>query len=197
VLPQETRLARGERILGDLDYPASPYPRLSGSAATIWFAQRSVWSISGLRKPRVASAADLAAGDGDFEGGADRTHPIIAEPAEAFDKRSERDALDRIEVDDRCPRNRILAWFEQHLAGDPADRGRTRSDQCAPQPRNRGISREHDDGPTSDLGKLAPPHLASGRDRGHDAPAAPRNEAKSPHSSVPQPRVARPHVWLY
>jgi hypothetical protein len=130
-------------------------------------------------------AAELAAaGDGDFKRSADLTHPVVAESAEAFNERSQRHTLYRVEVHGRPPRDRVIAWLEEDLARDPANSGRARPDQSAAQPWNRSVSGQHDDRPTSDLGELTPPHLASDRKCGHDAPAAARNEAKSPHSSA-------------
>ena len=62
-----------------------------------------------LRKLRtVATSSSSFAGDGDLEGFADLTHSAIAQSPEALDKCSERHALDRVEVDDRGPRDRIL-----------------------------------------------------------------------------------------
>src|SRR5690348_1983066 len=54
------------------------------------------------------------AGHGDLEGLTNLAHPLIAEAAETLDQRCQRDALHRIEVDDRGPWDRILAWLEQH-----------------------------------------------------------------------------------
>ena len=69
------------------------------------------------------------AGDRDLEGSADLSHPLIAESAEALDERSERHALDRIEVDDGGPRDGVLVRLEQHLTWDTADCGCARTDQ--------------------------------------------------------------------
>jgi hypothetical protein len=38
-------------------------------------------------------------GHRDFKGGAYLTHPVVAEPAEAFDENPDRNTLDRIKVD--------------------------------------------------------------------------------------------------
>lgn len=122
--------------------------------------------------------------DGDVERFADLTHTLIAESAQALDQRSDRNALDRIEVDDRDDWDRVVRRFEEDLGRDVADRGCARPDQGAPQPRNRRVSGEYDHRPAPDLWKFAPPDITSRWKRSHDAPAAARNEARSPHSST-------------
>src|SRR5205823_126671 len=76
------------------------------------------------------------------------------------------------------------AGLEQHFARDAADGGRAGPYQRATKPRDRSVPRQHDDRPASDLGKLTPPDLTSGRQRRQEAPAASRNDARSPHSSA-------------
>ncbi len=129
-------------------------------------------------------AASAFAGYGDLEGTADLTHSLIAEAAEALDEGSERNALDRVEVDDRPPGNGILARLEQYLAGNRTDRRGTRPDEGAAKARDGRVSREDHDWAPSGLGDLAPPDLASRGNCCHDAPAAVRNESRSPHSSA-------------
>jgi hypothetical protein len=119
-------------------------------------------------------------GDGDLQGSANLTHPLVAESAEALDERPQRHALDRVEVDDRGQWNGVLARLEQHLTRDTTDPRRAGSDHRASKARNRDVSREHHDRPAPDTGKLTPPDLSSRRKRRHDAPAAVRNEARSP-----------------
>ena len=102
---------------------------------------------------------------------------------EALDERRQRDALDRIEVHDRRARHGIVAWLQQHLAWDAADRCRAGSDQRAAETWDRRVSRQHDDRAAPDLGELTPPDFSPRRKRVHDEPAAARNEARSPHSS--------------
>jgi hypothetical protein len=124
------------------------------------------------------------AGHGDLKGCADLSHPVVAEPAEAFDQNCDRNALDGIEVDGRGQGDRVITRLEYDLARDPADGGSARSDQRAAESRNRGVARKNDDRPTPSLAELAPPHLAPCGQSGHDAPAAARNDARSPHSST-------------
>jgi hypothetical protein len=81
------------------------------------------------RDPGWGDAQSRFACHGDFERVADLTHPLVAESAQALHERSERHALDRVEVDGRGPRYRILARLEQDLALDPTNRGRARADQ--------------------------------------------------------------------
>ena len=159
----------------------------SGSGVTsARFAQCLVPPITDTAHTTQAVCGDAwsgFAGDGDLKGFANLTHSLIAESAKALDERSERDALDGVEVDDRCPRDGVLAGLEQHLTRDTADGGCARADQRPSKPRNRRVSREHHDRPPPDLSELAPPDLSVRRNYRHDAPAADRNEARFPHSS--------------
>lgn len=123
------------------------------------------------------------AGDRNSDCTADLAHAIVAESAEAMDEPPHRDALDRIEVDRRSLRYRVIAGFEDHLARQAADRRRARSNQGPPQSRNRGVARQHDDRTATSVRNLTPPHLASRRQCAHEAPAALRKDARSPHSS--------------
>jgi len=131
----------------------------------------------------IESTPSAFAGNSDIEGPADLLHAPVAESAETLDECRERHALDRIEIHDRGARHGIVARLEQHLARDAADRRCAGSDQRAPKTRDRRVSRQHDDRPAPDLGKLTPPDFSPRRKRVHDEPAAARNEARSPHSS--------------
>lgn len=123
------------------------------------------------------------AGNRDRERVADLTHPVVADSAQALDERRDRHALGAIEVDHRQARDRVLGRLEEYLARDPADRGRARPDQCAPQTRNRRVPGEDDDRPADELGTTHHQTLPRAGQCPHDAPAAARNEARSPHSS--------------
>ena len=135
---------------------------------------------AGSARARVDSAS---AGYGDIQGLADLAHALVAEPAETLDKRPERDALDRVEVDSGRARHGIVARLERHLARESTDRRGAGADQCAPKARDRSVTRQHHYGATADLGELTPPHLPSRWKRAHEEPAAARNDARSPHSS--------------
>ena len=113
--------------------------------------------------------SSVVAVDGDFERFADFTHAVAAESAEALDERSDRNALDRIEIDDRGKRDWVSRRLEENLGRDAADRGRARSDQSTPQTWDRRVSREYDHRSASDLWKLAPPDITARRERSHDA----------------------------
>ena len=111
-------------------------------------------------------------------------HTLAAKSAEALDERPDRNALDGVEVDDRDERDRVVRGFEEDLGWDVADRGCAWPDKGAPQTWDRSISGEYDHRPAPDPWKLAPPQVTSRRKRSHDAPAAARNDARSPHSSA-------------
>ncbi len=151
----------------------------SGRAGTLL-----LLGCSGQGKPEMRVASSAFAVDGDLERVADLMHPVAAQTAQAFDERPDRNALDRIEIDDRDERNRVIRRLEENLGWDPADRSRAWADERTPETRDCGVSRKHNHRPAPDLRKLAPPDIASRRKRRHEEPAAARNEARSPHSSA-------------
>lgn len=120
---------------------------------------------------------------GDRQSGADLLHAKVAQASESLDEHRNRDALDRVKIDCRSTRHGIAAGLEHDLARQPSDRRRARPNERPPKPRNGCISGQDDDRSLVDARELAPPHLATFGRRGHDAAAASRNEARSPHSS--------------
>lgn len=126
---------------------------------------------------RVASAID-----GDLEGLTHLSHAPVTQPADAIYQYADRDALHGIEIRDAALRNRVFSRLEQDLAGKPSNRCGAGGDESASQPRDGGVSREHDDGPPVEFRQLAPPDLAASRR--HERAAASRNDARSPHSSA-------------
>jgi hypothetical protein len=88
---------------------------------------------------------------GDIECYADFAHPIVAKPSETPHEDSDGNALDRVEVDRRPPRNWIVSRLHNNLAGETADRGCTRRNERAPQPWNGRITGKHHDGPPADI----------------------------------------------
>lgn len=119
-----------------------------------------------------------------FESCADRPQTLATQPAEPLNQHGNRHALDRVQIDRATPRHRVLARFQHHLAGQPPDRGRARPDQRSTQPPDGGIAREDHNRSASGVGQLAPPQLPACRKRAHDAAAASRKAARSPHSSA-------------
>jgi hypothetical protein len=81
------------------------------------------------------------------------------------------------------PWYRVVAWFKDNLTGQATDGRSARSDDRPSKARNGGIARQHDHRPSANVGKLTPPDVAPGGQRAHDAAAAARNDARSPHSS--------------
>ena len=55
--------------------------------------------------------------DSHFERITDLAHPCVAEPSEALDKDSDRDALDRVEIDAGSSWDGVVARFQHNLAG--------------------------------------------------------------------------------
>lgn len=121
--------------------------------------------------------------DGDRERTADFLHAVIGEPAEALYEDAGRHTFDGVEIHCTVAWDWVVAGFQWDFAGEFADRRRTRCDECSSKPRDRGITRQDDDGPPSKIGKFAPPHLASRWQVRHEASAASRNDARSPQSS--------------
>ncbi len=113
----------------------------------------------------------------------DVAHSVVTQTAEPFDQCCECDALDGVEVDRASSRDRIVTRFEQNFTGQPAHGGRARCDQASAQPGNRGVARQHHYRTSADLFEFTPPEFAAARFVGHDAAAASRNDARSPHSS--------------
>lgn len=134
---------------------------------------------------RLASRCSLAAAiDRYLERGTDLAHAPIGQAAEPLDQDSYSHALDGVQVDGATPGYRVLVGLQHDLAGQTTDRGRTRSDQCPSQAWDRGVARKNYHGTPADVGQLAPPHLTPQREVAHEAAAASRNDARSPHSSV-------------
>lgn len=122
--------------------------------------------------------------DGDRKCVADRPHPFVAQAPEAVGEDADRHALDRVEVDVAESWNRIGVGLENHLAGQSPDGGGARGDQGSAESGYRSISTQHDDGSAADARQFTPPELATPRLVAHEAAAASRNDARSPHSST-------------
>jgi len=138
------------------------------------------------RNPSAHPLADPLSGlaiDGDREGRTDLAHPSVRKSPKSLDEHPERHALDRIEVDCRALRDRILVRVQNDLARQQSDRSRAWCDQRSPKPRNSGIAREDNHRAPADCRQLAPPQFAATRGLAHDAEAARRNDARSPHAS--------------
>lgn len=119
----------------------------------------------------------------DCEGCANVLHADVRQSAKAVDEHRNRHALDRVQIDCRAPGHRIVTRLEYDLAGKASDNRRAGGDQDTAEPRYRGVAGQNDDRAPTDLGELAPPHFSSRWQRAHDAVAARRNDARSPHSS--------------
>ncbi len=145
------------------------------------------WPLRGApaKRPAACPRHELrGAVDGNLESGKELTHSPVAQASEAFDEKADRDAFDRVEVDGRPPRDRVFAGFKHHFAGQTPDGRRARRDERPSQPRDSGVTRQHDHRAPPDPWGLAPPDLAPGRERAHEPAAASPKEAKSPHSSA-------------
>ena len=135
-------------------------------------------------RARGLPTSGSAAVDRDLERRADLAHPTIAQRPDPIHQHCDGDALDGVQVRRTTTRNRVIARLEDHLAGEPPDRGRAGGDERPTKPGDGGVAREDDDRSAPDLGQLAPPGFSPPRDV-HDDAAASRNEARSPHSSRP------------
>jgi len=121
--------------------------------------------------------------DRDREGAAHLAHSCVAQPAEPVEQHTDRHTLDGVEVDCRTTRYRVIAGLEHHFADESSNRRRAWSNQSPAMPRYHCVTGKYDDRTPADLGHLAPPDLATGRQSAHDAAAARLNDARSPHSS--------------
>ena len=120
--------------------------------------------------------------DGDAQSVADLPHLAVRQATDPVDQHPDRDALDRVEIRDARSWDRILAGLERHLTRKPTNGRRTRRNERPSETRDGCVTRQYDDGAATYLGELTPPHLAARR-RTHDAAAASRKDARSPHSS--------------
>jgi hypothetical protein len=118
-----------------------------------------------------------------FKCGADFAHPRVAQSPETIDKDRERDALDGVKIDPCSSWNRVVTRFEHDLTGQASDCRGAGSYKCASEPRDRDVTRQDHDRAPTDVRGLAPPNFTTHRYRTHDAAAASRNDARSPHSS--------------
>ncbi len=135
------------------------------------------------RAAPTAESESAWAVDGDRERAADFLHAVVGEPAKALYEDARRHTFYGVEVHCAVAWDWIVAGFQSDLAGESADRCRARCDECSSEPRDRSVTRQDDDGPPAEIGKFAPPHLASPRQGAHEAPAASRNDARSPQST--------------
>ncbi|MFT7599598.1 MAG: hypothetical protein ACI8TP_002533 [Acidimicrobiales bacterium] len=135
------------------------------------------WGHRGWRTGRLAAIG------GNAECGTHLVHPSPAERPEAFDHHSDRNRLDRVEIHGAPQRNGVVPRFEHNFAGQAADCGCARRHQCPTQAGNRNVARQHHYWSPANIGRFAPPNLASQRNRAHVADAASRKDPRSPHSS--------------
>jgi hypothetical protein len=150
------------------------------------------WTQDGVRVPvwvhpsaglRRTGPGSVGAVDSDCKCGADLAHSSVAQSPRTADEGGNRDALDRVEVHRAMTRHRVVTRFEHDLADEAADRRCAWRHECAAMPRNHRVPRKDDDWSANDLGHLAPPDLPARWEVAHDAAAARRNDARSPHSS--------------
>ena len=153
---------RGRRSRSEATYSNPTFPATAGTSL-----RRSSWSAvdsDGQRSTHIA-------------------HSIVAKTTKAFGQCADRDTLNRVEVDGRTERDRILTSLEHNLTGNPPKIRRTWSNQRSPEPRDCCVTRQNDDGTTGHLRKFAPPDLSPRWQHRHEAAAASRKDANSPHSS--------------
>jgi hypothetical protein len=118
-----------------------------------------------------------------LEGRTNGAHPGVGKSAKPADQDRDRHTFDRVQVHGRTARDRVGIGLKNNLAGETPDCRRARCNQCAPKPRDRCVTRQHDDRAPTDLGHFTPPDLPACRKSTHEAPAARRHDARSPHSS--------------
>ncbi len=161
---------------------------LSSSARPAWamtaspkaeLANESRWRVADC----LESGRSAIAVNGNFEGLTELPHPDVAEATDPFREGAEANALDRVQVSHAVPWHGVVAGFEDNLTGQATDGRGARSDDCPPKARNGGVAGQHDDRPSTNVGKLTPPYVSPSRQRTQDAAAETLNDARSPHSS--------------
>lgn len=120
----------------------------------------------------------------DRQSGTNLFHSQVAQAAEPLHENAGRHALDGVQVDGGSARHRIFAGIQHDFARQVANGRGARSDQRAPKSWDGCVSGEDHDGSPADVRELTPPEFATRRNRCHDAAAASRNDARSPHSSA-------------
>lgn len=77
----------------------------------------------------------------DGESSADLAHAAVGDPAQPDCQRSDRDTLDRVEIQGGSPGDRVFAWLKHNLAGNTANGRCARTDQglTAPGRDRRGF----------------------------------------------------------
>jgi hypothetical protein len=157
-------------------------------SATFWSLMASI-SAMVIGAKRSASTRVvrplISAGtvDSHCKGGTDLAHSGVTQTPQPADEDRDRDAFDRVEVHRRTTRHGVVTGFEHDFADEPSNRRRTWSHERAEMARDHCVARQDDDRSTTDLGHLAPPDLPTRGKGAHEAAAARRNDAKSPHSS--------------
>ena len=177
----ETRVDEGQHD----NFGSRRFPQ---RAADSWVGGAGAEIAEGLQLPRedpplVHGRCSARAVDGDCEGGTDLAHANLGHPAQPLDEDGDRDAFDRVEIHRRAKRDRVVTWFEHHLAGKPPDGRRAGSHECAAMPWDDHVAGQDNYRSATDLGHLTPPDFPPSREGSHDAAAALRNDARSPHSS--------------
>ena len=152
------------------------------SAVDAWGCRRAPRVREQVVSEAAARVSLQAAGDSDVQGCADLRHADVADPPQSRDEHRHCHAFHRIEVDRAAARYGVGAWLQHDLAGQAPHVRRARGDDRSSQTRDRGVPGKHQHRAAADLGQLRPPHLPA-RGKGHDAPAADRNDARSPHAS--------------
>lgn len=135
-----------------------------------------------LRLRRSGECRLRAAGDCDVQGSADLRHSDVADAPQSRDEHRDGHAFHRVEVDRAAAGHRVGAGLQHDLAGQSPHIRCARSDDGSSQTRDRGVPGKHQHRAAADLGQFRPPHLPARREV-HDAPAADRNDARSPHAS--------------
>lgn len=133
-------------------------------------------------EPRTTHPRSSAVG-GHVERPADLSHPRTAERADSFDEHSNRDRLHRVQVHRGATVDRIVVGFEDDLTWQTSDVRGARRNERTTQPRDGGVTREHNHRSATDLWWFTPPEFATLRRWVHVDAAASRNDARSPHSS--------------
>ena len=121
--------------------------------------------------------------DGHLQGCAELAHASVGEAPESVDENTHRNALHGVEIDGRRPGHGIFAGLQEYLAWQSPDRRGAGCHDGTSQSGDGSVAREDHDRPATDARQFAPPNLSTGGNGIHEAEAASRNEARSPHSS--------------
>ncbi len=127
---------------------------------------------------------ESVAGYGDFQRRAHRPHALVAQQTEPLYQKSNRNVLQRVQIDGRDSGYRVVSGFENDFAGNAPDIRRARRHDGHPSHCHSRIPRQHYDRPNPDMRGLPPPDFTPPRRRTQYRPSLSAINCRSPIQRV-------------